>query len=394
MPGIETLAIITAALLLIWVIEARRHLRQLAKIPVRIHVNGTRGKSSVTRLIAGGLRAGGLRTCAKVTGTQARMILPTGEEVPVFRPARANVMEQKRIVRAAAELEAEVLLIECMALQPELQWLSEAWFVRATHGVITNARPDHLDVMGPTPDDVARALAGMIPPKQRLYTCEQTRLPILAHAAQDRATTLIALNDADSARITNEDLAGFSYLEHPENVALALRICADLGVDRAVALKGMWDANPDSGAMRAYTILRSERRLQVINGFAANDPESTQTVWAMSVARHPACTQRVALFNARRDRADRSRQMGEAVATWPEADLVVAMGGGTGLFLRAARTAGMHASKLLDLEDQPIEAILEAIAQRADTPTLVICVGNIGGPGMQLIDLLDLEDAA
>ena len=51
-----------------------------------------------------------------------------------------------------------------MALQPELQALSEFKLLRATHAVITNARPDHLDVMGPTATDVARALCGMIPP--------------------------------------------------------------------------------------------------------------------------------------------------------------------------------------------------------------------------------------
>ena len=45
-----------------------------SKIPIRIHVNGTRGKSSVTRLIAAGLRAGGKRTFAKTTGTAPRVI--------------------------------------------------------------------------------------------------------------------------------------------------------------------------------------------------------------------------------------------------------------------------------------------------------------------------------
>ena len=64
-----------------------------------------------------------------------------------------------RIV-SAAQLGAQALVIECMALQPELHWLSERKLVRATHGVITNARADHLDVMGPTAADVARAWPG------------------------------------------------------------------------------------------------------------------------------------------------------------------------------------------------------------------------------------------
>jgi len=74
------------------------HRRALFKIPIRIHVNGTRGKSSVTRLVAAGLRAAGVKTCAKTTGTLARMILPDGSELPIYRPAGANIIEQKRIV--------------------------------------------------------------------------------------------------------------------------------------------------------------------------------------------------------------------------------------------------------------------------------------------------------
>ena len=46
------------ALLVLGVREQRRHDRNLDAVPVRVLVNGTRGKSSVTRLIAGALRGG------------------------------------------------------------------------------------------------------------------------------------------------------------------------------------------------------------------------------------------------------------------------------------------------------------------------------------------------
>src|SRR5215510_904106 len=121
MTGFWLLFSVTLLVTLGALVEGLLHRRNLARIPIRIHVNGTRGKSSVTRLIAAGLREGGLVTCAKTTGTLARMILPNGREVPIFRPAGANVIEQKRIVAAAAAHGADALVIECMALQPELQ---------------------------------------------------------------------------------------------------------------------------------------------------------------------------------------------------------------------------------------------------------------------------------
>ena len=54
-----------------FLVEFLVHQRILRRIPVRIHVNGTRGKTSVARLIAAGLRAGGKRVYAKTSGTVA-----------------------------------------------------------------------------------------------------------------------------------------------------------------------------------------------------------------------------------------------------------------------------------------------------------------------------------
>ena len=220
-------------------LESFSHRRNLARIPIRIHVNGTRGKSGVTRLIAAGLRAGGIRTCAKTTGTLARMIFPDGSEYPVFRPSRPNVIEQVRIVKAAAVEQAEALVIECMAVQPALQSLCELKIVQATHGVVTNARADHLDVMGPTAGDVARALAGTVPVRGKLFTAEHKHFDVFDEAARDRQSRVVPVGSGEVRSVTAEELGQFSYIEYAENVALALRVCADLGIDRATALEGM-----------------------------------------------------------------------------------------------------------------------------------------------------------
>ena len=43
------------------------------------------------------------------------------------------------------------------------QWISEHQMVRSNIGVIANARPDHLEEMGPTDEDVALSLCNSIP---------------------------------------------------------------------------------------------------------------------------------------------------------------------------------------------------------------------------------------
>lgn len=366
-------------------IESISHRRRLGRIPIRIHVNGTRGKSSVARLIAAGLRAGGVRTCCKTTGTLPRMILPDASEYPVFRPAKANVIEQLRIVDTAVDFEAEALVLECMALIPALQWISEHKLVRATHGVITNAREDHLDVMGPAERDVAKALSGMIPPRGKLFTAERDHLDFFAEACRDRGTELIAVTAEDVARISPLDLAGFLYLEHAENVALALRVCDDLGIERGVALRGMWSANPDPGAMSAYELDYFGRRINFVNGFAANDPESTKHIWEMALERYPDVERRIAIFNCRADRPDRSQQLGSVVASWPLADEYILIGSGTYIFARAAMAAGLSPLKFEFAEDRRAEEIFEAVLELSGRSALVMGMANIGGIGLELV---------
>jgi gamma-polyglutamate synthase len=384
MRGTDLLVIVTLLLAVLGVVEMLVHRRRLGQIGIRVHVNGTRGKSSVTRLIAGGLREGGIVTCAKTTGTLPRMIFPDGREVPVFRPSRANVIEQIRIVSTASSFNAQALVIECMALQPELQWLSESKFIHATHGVITNARPDHLDVMGPAEVDVAWALAGMVPRRAKLYTAEEKQLPVIAQVAKDRGSELCAVTEADTSAVTAEEMSGFTYTEHEENVALALRVCADLGVSRDVALRGMWKAAPDPGVMTEHELRFFGRRIVFINGFAANDPVSTEKIWNMALQRYPDVETRVAIFNCRADRADRSMQLGRECVKWRPPDHIVLMGTGTYLFARAAVAAGLDSSKLVFAEDIGVDEIFETTVGLVSRTALVMGMGNIGGQGLDL----------
>lgn len=386
MTGVEVLAVITAALVGLGVIELLTHRRRLRQIPIRVHVNGTRGKSSVTRLIAAGLRAGNIRTCAKTTGTTARFILPDAREVPIYRPSGPNISEQKRIVAVAAAHEAQALVIECMALQPLLQSLSELELVRATHGVITNARPDHLDVMGPDAANVARALAGTVPVGGKLYTAERTEIAQLRAAAADRKSTLVEAAPLETLLDVDEALAGFSYTEHASNVALALAVCEDLGVERRVALEGMWAARPDPGAMTERHLDFFGRSIVFVNGFAANDPVSTAQIWQMALARHPAAGRRIAIFNCRADRPERSLELGQAFVGWPSPDHVVLMGSGTYLFAESAVKAGFDGAKIELAEGLGAEGVFERVVALAGPNALVMGMGNTAGAGLELAD--------
>jgi len=382
---IVILLIACGLLIAMGALELILHRRRLTRIPIRIHVNGTRGKTSVTRLIAAGLREAGVRCVAKTTGTVPRFILPNGREVPVYRPGGANVIEQKQAVTMASAQRAEALVVECMALQPALQWLSEGTLVRATHGVITNARPDHLDVMGPTEDDVARALAGTVPMNGVFLTAERKHRAFFQQVAEERGSRFHAAEDI-SRPLTTGDVEAFPYLEHQDNVELALAVCEEVGIDNETALRGMWRAKPDPGAMTETRVEFFGRHVIFVNGFAANDPISTRYIWEQSLRRHRDLKRRIAVFNCRSDRADRSEQLAESYARWTQADEVVLLGTGQYIFARAAVKSGLDPTRLVFVDQDHPADIFEILLGLAESSALVMGLGNIAGPGLALAE--------
>lgn len=363
--------------------ETRRHRRHLDRIPVRVHVNGTRGKSSVTRLIAAGLRGGGIRTFAKTTGTMARMILPDGRETDVYRVGRPNIIEQTRIVRRAVECGAEAMVIECMAVAPELQPIAELRLIRSTVGVITNARADHLDVMGPGVDDVALALAQTTPRNGHLFTAERERAHLIAPVAKARGSQMHVVSDD---AITPADLDGFSYLEHAENLALALAVCAHLGVARADALRGMYEARPDPGALQRYTVRTGMKTVTFVNAFAANDPDSTFLIWRrLGLERKEPGVRRIVLANCRDDRLQRSGQIAEFIATRVDADHAVLTGLGTELVAFRAVQHGLSRERISDLGSRNAEEVYERVLDLVEDRAIVVGIGNIVGLGEDIV---------
>jgi poly-gamma-glutamate synthase PgsB/CapB len=342
------------------------------------------------------MQAGGIRTCAKTTGTLARMIFSDGSEYPIFRPCRANVIEQKRVVRAAVNDSAQALVIECMALQPLLQSVCELKLVRSTLGVITNSRADHLDVMGPTRLDVARALAGTTPVAGKLFTAEHRAdcLDVMRAAAEDRGSEFETLSPFEVHRITPEILAGFNYLEHAENIALALRVCETLGVDRTVAIEGMQAATPDPGAMRVFRYTGCGDDWYFVNAFAANDPESTQCIWETAFDRFPRISRRIALMNCRADRPDRSKTMAESCAHWRGVDHFVVTGSGTEAFTRPLLAAGVERERVACLGNDSAERVVHEIARWPNRRTLILGMGNIAKTGLELAGFFERADAS
>ncbi|MBE0461631.1 MAG: poly-gamma-glutamate synthase PgsB, partial [Candidatus Aminicenantes bacterium] len=118
------------------------------RIPIRIGITGTRGKSSVTRLIASVLREAGFSVLAKTTGSIPVIILPNGQEKEIKRRGVPSILEDKKILKAGAKLGVQVLVSELMGIHPERVHVESTRMLRPHIIVITNVRLDHMSQMG------------------------------------------------------------------------------------------------------------------------------------------------------------------------------------------------------------------------------------------------------
>ena len=376
------LGILIVLLISLGIIEFQIHLQSLNTIPLRIHVNGTRGKSSVTRLIAAGLRAAGIKTYAKVTGTSPRVIDEKGIDRIIHRLRLPSIGEQVRLMRFFAKEQPEAVVMECMAVQPQYQWIAEHQMIKAHIGIITNVRPDHLEEMGPTENDVAMSLCNTVPINSTLITGESDKPEILKKVAKNNNTAFIK---SDEKSIKKEELNRFTYIEHPSNIAVALDACKLAGVKRSVALDGMQKVRPDSGALIFWELFKENKMIKFVNGMAANDPVSTLQIWYQISERFQTQTHTCIFFNSRDDRPDRTRQMIELTMNDIKPNYFIIRGDKIDQLIKKEKVN----SPKTEVETIPLNLRYESVVEKIlELPkdTLVFAIGNQVGAGQSILE--------
>ena len=378
------LGVLAIGLCFAGIVEYQFHMRSLAAIPLRIHVNGTRGKSSVTRLIAAGLREAGIRTFAKTTGTAPRVIDAKGKDRIIHRLRLPSIGEQVRLMSYFAQEKPEAVVMECMAVQPQYQWIAEHKMVQSHIGVITNVRPDHMDEMGPTLTDVAYSLSNTIPVNGTLVTGYDQNDEILDQVAKNNNSEFIK---SDESTVSRDELQEFSYLEHPSNVAVALDVCREAGVPRNIALAGMQKVQPDLGALIVWNLVQDEKRIQFVNGMAANDPVSTLQIWKFVIDRYPGEGGTCVFFNSRNDRPVRTRQLIELTFEEIKPDYFIVRGDKIeGTIERLQHHSPVTKVFTIGL-DQDLDIVGNELMSLPHE-TLVYAIGNQVGAGQEILNKL------
>ncbi|MEA2003051.1 MAG: poly-gamma-glutamate synthase PgsB [Actinomycetota bacterium] len=376
-----TIAVTAAvAMLLRWFGESRSHSKRLAMVPHRIHVNGIRGKSTVTRLIAGMLREANLVTIGKSTGSFAAVITPEGEDFPLHRTGSPTILEQINVVQDWVSPFVDAIVMECMAINPRYQKVSEERIIRSTIGVITNVREDHQDVMGETLPEIARSLMSTCPKNGILVTAEQSPelLDIMFAEARKRGTTLIV---ADPSKVRSEEVGAFDFISFEENIAIVLAIAELLDIPRHVAMAGMVKAPADPGVLRVERYKIGGKNVTWANLLAVNDRESMVAAAEKLRPYIGENTTSVGILNNRTDRQRRALQFADIAVNDLSFDRLVTFGAYEDLVSNVLLRNGFSSEHLINLGEQrnpTIDEIMEeAVAKMPTDDVLLVGFVNI-----------------
>ena len=391
--------------------------RRLRSIPLRICVTGTRGKSSVVRMIASVLREEGKQVLAKTTGTKASYILPGGEEVVVRRRGVVSIIEQKKLVKKAFRLNVECLVAEIMSIHPENHVIEAQRLLKPHIVVLTNVRRDHTGAMcervrarspytpatwWPTPKDhrsvknssqknrtfidtiieeIAAVYASDIAEESTLFIPGEENNDIFEKAVKHAGGKLIPVKKGLPARIAPEMKQHF----FPDNISLVHAVGKHLAIDKNTIINGLRKTAYDSGEFKVWLTKSEETKktYYTANAFAANDPESTFHIISELHKQLPVSPGNlIGLLNLRADRGDRTLQWLETLRE-----------GGSDHFKQLyltgthARAVGRKLKNAVVLQHKEPEKIMAAITRNiVEDEAVIFGFGNIKGAGALLVE--------
>lgn len=340
-----------------------------------IHVNGTRGKSSTSRLIEAALRDGSQKIFCKTTGTSPRIIDVDGEESLIHRRSSPNIREQVKILDQAARQGADIVVIECMAVDPYLQYISQNKILDADISIVTNVRRDHLEEMGPRLKDVAISLGNVMPKNGYFISGEEKFKDYYRQLGEKMGSEVIFA----------EELHDNYGIDFKENVSLALEVCKLLGIDREGAIERMKDYRQDPGVLQTYHLTNQRGRdISFVNGFAINDPDSIMIVFDLLKDQGVFKDKElIVLINNRGDRGYRAKQHAEVIEEIGPKKVWIT--GGYRKFMQRNISKGQLGEEDIRIIRDPSLREIDSL----DVDSVIFAIGNMVGHGERIIETIE-----
>ena len=343
--------------------EYRNHRKNIEKIPLRILVNGTRGKTTVTRLLAYSLMEKGIKTVSRTSGSSLEIIHSDGRVEKIERKRKPRILEMLPFFSLATKEGAEAVVVECMALEEENQRVMRDTLVRPNIVVITNTFIDHVPQMGKTQEETAWCLSRSVPKDAILYTTDNL---------YDDFGFKVKRVDYSN---TNAPISS-SIPIHPSSWALSQKVLEDLGINEDIMNIAKDKIPPDIGLLKE---IKGKNGSILIPSFSVNDKECMESTIRENKEKYPDKNIAV-IFNNRKDREHRIILLKEVLESLDFSLKVFIIGdypNKVSKYLRRHKIEAYPSSP---------EEIGEEIKNNIDN--LYIGIGNIKGDGEKLISIL------
>ncbi|ABV33731.1 poly-gamma-glutamate synthase PgsB [Pseudothermotoga lettingae] len=341
-------------------------------VKLRIAVTGVRGKSSVTRLITGVFQQSGLKVIGKVTGSKPVLLYPDGKEEDIKRKKKPSVIEQVRVLlKKAIMLHVDGFVSETMSIKPEILRCEIQNILKPQFIAITRIEIDHTEDLGKTIQEIRQNIARACNPGATVVTMKENLDKSSVEILKRKGCNVIEI-DSHKFLIKPD-----SYVEFDENLALAHKICEIVGIDESSIFNAFRNISGDIGVLRFWKLTND---VIVVNGFAANDPDSTIRVFnrAKEILNElGSFDQFVGILNLRADRVDRTVQWLNCLKEWFPFEKLYVVGSDSALFVKRLKNPKCVATTVEKLID---------VVSRFDQRTVIFGFGNIAGAGMKLIE--------
>jgi gamma-polyglutamate synthase len=354
--------------------------KRIGRIQLRIHVNGTRGKSSVTEYIAAGLRSE-KNVLAKITGIKPTIIYPDGNIKIIRRNGRARVKEQFNMVNLASKLSADSLVLECMSILPELQKLESR--VLSPHiYIITNIRDDHREEMGASLIEQAEAICSAIPYNSTVLTSEVHFFPLIDRYAKGRNSKVFMVNNLEEKYSSLLPDGAFSI-----NIALALAACRTAGVNEDSAFNNILEVIKNKPhPLIEFSV--NEQKIRFADGFAVNDVPSAEDFIKYWTDKFEDVEEILLILNTRNDRPVRSIQFTQWISSLKTISMIIITGTHVPRTRREIIKSGFDKNKIISWKKSEVSNSLKSLSKLVTKNALVFGLGNIAGDGFCILESL------
>ncbi|MCA9734475.1 MAG: hypothetical protein H6696_20335 [Deferribacteres bacterium] len=362
--------VITICILMLFlVVEYATLVKALKKIPIRILVNGTRGKSSSVKILYQIFRKNGKIVCAKTTGDEPKLYFHEGSEHVIHRSAPAGIFENIRHLRRMAKLQPEAIILECNALQAETQRILASSIFKPNYVLITNILPDHQEIMGNNLIENTRVLRECIPDSATIITIP-TVAKLLHESCQNSFRLLVANSKAPSDRY--ENIPESIIAEH---WSLIQTMCRHVSIEEDLCKEVFHQFWREANARICLTF--PEKNTELCDLFSANDVESTHR-FVQHALEHTQTQEKELIFllNCREDRPLRTQQFSHYLGKNFSESLVWLTGSGRYLGKRMLVNQKFPKERLFLLNRHEIRG---KVFENSGRNKLIFCIGNHKG---------------